>query len=304
MLDLFHLNNYKIDTELLGNHLHGEVVNIFEREFCEYVGAKYGCSLNSATNAIFLALQESKNKVITIPSNLPPVVANSIYNSGNFIEFKDTPDWVGDSYVLHSFKDYKIIDSAQKVSKDQFKVEAQDNDLMIFSFYPTKPVGGLDGGMIVSNDKHKIEQFKRDVMNGMSFSPNNWERKWTSYGWKMYMSSSQAFVALQNLRCLDSKKEKLKKVRNYYNLCFELGNTSDHLYRINIPNRDSKLQEMKNINITCGIHYQPLHLIGPTLNSQLLPKTEYDSSTTLSIPFHENLTLEDLNKITSCILKK
>ena len=31
---------------------------------------------------------------------------------------------------------------------------------MFFSFYPTKPVGSSDGGIIVSNDKAKIDYLK------------------------------------------------------------------------------------------------------------------------------------------------
>ena len=33
-------------------------------------------------------------------------------------------------------------------------------DIMIFSFYPTKPVGGMDGGMVVSNDKKRHGLFQ------------------------------------------------------------------------------------------------------------------------------------------------
>ena len=149
MIKLFNPNNYIIDTSKFSNLLHDKVVEDFENKFANYVGAKYACSINSATNAIFL-LFLNKGITVDVPSMIPPVVLNALITSGNKINFIDDTDWVGGSYVLHEFDDYKVIDSAQRVDKNQFKNEANDNDIMFFSFYPTKPIGSCDGGMIVS----------------------------------------------------------------------------------------------------------------------------------------------------------
>ena len=54
MIKLFNPENFNIDTAKFSNLLHGEIVNEFENSFANYVGAKYACSVNSATNAIFL----------------------------------------------------------------------------------------------------------------------------------------------------------------------------------------------------------------------------------------------------------
>ena len=140
MIPLFNTNHYQIDTSKFSNLLHDKIVEDFTAEFCEYVGAKYGCALNSATNAIFLSLKDKEDLTVEIPTMIPPVVGNAVKLSGGQVRFSDDTDWVGHSYVLHDFKDYKIIDSAQRVDKNQFADEANDDDLMIFSFYPTKPV--------------------------------------------------------------------------------------------------------------------------------------------------------------------
>ena len=118
---------------------------------------------------------------------------------------------------LHDFGDYKIIDSAQKVERNQFIKEANPEDLMIFSFYPTKPVGSIDGGIIVSNDENKIGWFKEACTNGMSYKENNWERTIKFPGWKMYMNSFQAEIASRNLSRLDEKKQRLLGIRETYN---------------------------------------------------------------------------------------
>lgn len=302
MIRLFNINNYNVDTSKFGNHLHGKVVNNFENKFADYVGAKYACSVSSATNAIFLIF-EGKNQTLEIPSMLPPVVNNALIKAGNKINYVDNVSWVGDSYILHNFKDYKVIDSAQKVEKNQFKKEAKPKDLMLFSFYPTKPVGSIDGGIIVSDDYEKIKYYKEATLNGMSFSNNNWERKIKFPGWKMYMNSFQAYIALENLKKLEKKEKLLKKVRKSYNKAFGYENYSNHLYRIDVNNRDEFIKFFKSENIACGIHYRANHLnkVYKTNTNYKLLKTEKFEKTTVSIPFHENLTEKEIKKVISVV---
>jgi len=297
MISLFNINHYTIDTTQFSNLLHDKLVDDFVEEFCTYVGAKYGCAINSATNAIFLAT-EGKNLDVVIPTMIPPVVGNALKLGGNEVRFSDNTNWVGHSYTLHDFGDYKIIDSAQRVDRNQFSEEANDEDLMIFSFYPTKPVGGLDGGIIVSNDKEKINYFKHKSFNGMSFAENNWDREQVSLGWKMYLNSAQAYVALNNLRKLDSKKERLSQIRDKYNSEFGLVNTSDHLYRISVLNRDETRSKLQDEKITTGIHYKCLHQ-HPLFESKddEFTNSEIEEMRTLSIPFHEKLSDIDIEEI-------
>ena len=297
MIPLFFLNDYTIPLGSFDHHLHGSVVTEFEKEFCEYVGAPYGCAISSATNAIFLLLLNRKTK-IKLPSILPGVVANSVINSGNAIQFVDNISWVGHSYTLHE----NIIDSAQRVDKNQYADEATTGDVMFFSFYPTKPVGGIDGGMVVSDDKEIINWIREASMNGMRYSSNSWEREQMFAGWKMYMSSSQAYVALNNLRKIEDKKKQIKEIRDTYNRAFSLTNTSDHLYRVSIDSdRDKALQTLKDQDIVCGVHYKPLHLTKLFASPPHLPLSEAEGSTTLSIPLHEGLSEHETQHIIKCV---
>lgn len=303
MINLFNIPNHKIDTSIFSNILHDKIVNELEDRIAKYVGAKYACGINSATNAIFLMFL-AKGTTVKIPSLIPPVVPNAIITSGNKIKFIDNVDWVGDSYVLHDFGDYKIIDSAQKIEKNQFIKEANNNDLMFFSFYPTKPIGSCDGGMIVSNDKNKIDWFKEAVMNGMTFSINNWERKIKFPGYKMYLNSIQAYIANKNFDLLESKKNRLLEIRNRYNQEFGLNNHSEHLYRIEVYNRDELLLKLKDVGIMTGIHYDALHLNAVyTTKTPSLPLSFKSSKRTISIPFQEKLNDSQIDKIISEVKK-
>ena len=302
MINLFNIPNYNVDTSTFTHYLHGDIVNEFEHNFREYVSAKYSCTVNSATNAIFLSIL-NKNITVNVPSMIPPVVCNAILTSGNSLQFTDNTTWVGDSYILHEFEDYKIIDSAQKVDLNQFKKEANDEDLMIFSFYPTKPIGSCDGGIIVSNDEKKIKWFKEATMNGMSYSRNNWDRKINFPGFKMYMNSIQCYIANENLKLLDYKKRKIKKIRDFYNSELGYNNTSDHLYRIKVDDNKKFIKYMAEKSIVCGIHYNTLHTnpIYNTSPDQVFPKSDKESKQTVSIPFHEDLDESALRWIVSNI---
>jgi dTDP-4-amino-4,6-dideoxygalactose transaminase len=301
MINLFHINDHTIDTSRYSNLLHDSIVTEFEDSIKNYVGAKYAVSFNSATSAIFLSLV-NKNIVVDIPSMVPPVVLNAIITSGNKYTFNDNTDWVGGSYTLHDFGDYKIVDSAQKLEKNQFKSECDDGDLMVFSFYPTKPIGSSDGGMIVSNDFDKIKWLKEMALNGMTYSHNNWERKIRFPGYKMYLNSIQAEIGLNNFKFYDEKLKILNIVRDMYNDGLNYNNTSSHLYRIEVDNREHFIEYMKTNGIWCGIHYEAAHL-NPvySLGDSECPLSEEKSLKTVSIPFHEKLTTTDINFIINTI---
>jgi dTDP-4-amino-4,6-dideoxygalactose transaminase len=299
MIQLFNVNNHIVDTSEFSNMLHDDIVIQYEKEIANYVGAKYACAVNSATNAIFLTMVMEKYmnpRVIKIPSIIPPVVANAIITSGNKVEFTDNVEWVGDSYVLHKFRTYKVVDSAQKLERNQFTKECNPNDLMMFSHYPTKPLGGADGGVIVTDDYKKYKWFKQAVLNGTTFSNNNWERGISFPGYKSYMSSIQAKIIMNNFVNFDKKMRSLGSLVDMYNKELGYENTSKHLYRIEVVNQEKFINNMKRAGIVCGIHYPALHLNSIYNNGKKfdLPKSEKVAKHTVSIPMNETLSFNDM----------
>ena len=298
MINLFNIPSYIIDTSKFKSLLHDDIVTEFENNFASYVGAKYAVSLNSATNAIYLINKLWYEQKYYLPTMIPPVVCNAIITSGSEIEFEDDINWIGKSFTLNAGAN-RVIDSAQMVQRNQYdNMHIFEDDLMYFSFYPTKVIGSCDGAIVVSNNKRKIDLIRQMTFNGMSQESNNWERKQSMVGYKMYMNSISAYIANENLKKLDEKKYKIKKVRKKYNDAFGLNNTSEHLYRINVKNRDKFMQRAKGMDIVCGIHYDCAHL-NPIFKHtfQNLKKSEKESKTTVSIPMHEALTVKDIDKV-------
>tara|TARA_R110000824_G_scaffold53213_2_gene147429 strand:+ start:207 stop:1139 length:933 start_codon:yes stop_codon:yes gene_type:complete len=302
MIQLFNVNNHIIDTSEFSNMLHDKVVIEYEKKIANYVGAKYACAINSATNAIFLIfkMEDYMNpRTVKIPSIIPPVVANAIITSGNKIEFNDDVEWVGDSYVMHKFRTYKVVDSAQKLERNQFMKECNPNDLMIFSHYPTKPLGGADGGVIVTDDYKKYKWMKEAVLNGTTFANNNWERGISFPGYKFYMSSIQAKIIMNNFEHYDKKISVLSNLVDIYNRELGYKNTSKHLYRIEVLDNERFVQKMKEAGIICGIHYPALHL-NPIYNEDNkfdCPKSKKLQKRTVSLPMNERLSFNELGYI-------
>ena len=78
-----------------------------------------------------------------------------------------------------------------------------------------------------------------------------------------------------------------------------MSNTSRHLYRLNVPNREKFIKKMKDAGIQCGIHYKSVHDID-CYKSRFdvdLTKSILESEQTVSIPYHEKLTDEQIDFI-------
>ena len=302
MIQLFNINNHIIDTSEFSNMLHDDIVIQYEKRIADYVGAKYACAVNSATNAIFLIMkmEEYMNpRTIKIPSIIPPVVANAIIMSGNKVEFNANVEWVGNSYILHKFRKFKVVDSAQKLEPQQFRKECKPNDLMIFSHYPTKPLGGADGGVIVTDDYDKYKWMKEAVLNGTTFADNNWERGISFPGYKFYMNSIQAKVIMNNFVNFEKKMGSLSGLVDMYNRELGYENTSKHLYTIEVLDNEKFIHNMRNAGIICGMHYPALHKNqiyndGVEFNC---PKSEKLEKRTVSLPMNETLSLLEINYI-------
>ena len=306
MIKLFNIPNHVIRTSKFSNILHDKVREEYEHNIAEYVGAKYAVAVTSCTDGIFLALKSLANPVIcTVPSLSTTRFLNAIMYARCRYDIIDDVNWVGNEYTLYEDESLKIIDSAQKFEFGQFK-QYNDNDVIIFSNYPTKPVGGLRGGVIVSNDEDRINWIRQASFFGEKFSINSWDGKLSFVGWQMYMDSIQAYMANQNLMKYSEKRDALDIVRSIYKekITKEIvTDNSYHLFRVRVSDNKKCLKYMKDNGVICGIHYIPVHLNDVYNYGQIwdCPKSEKDGETVISIPFHEKLDIEEITKVINLI---
>ena len=211
--------NEVVDTLKSGWIAKGPRTVEFEKEFAEYVGAKYALGVNSCTAALHVALLAkgigAGDEVITTPmtfastastiihTGATPVFADIDYSTGcidpDEIEKKITPKTKAIVPVHYSGQVCdldRIYDIAEKhnlfVSEDaahalwsRYKGRLIGNKLQgaaSYSFYATKNLATGDGGMLVTDDEKIIE--KARILAGQGMSHNAWNRYAKGGSWK------------------------------------------------------------------------------------------------------------------------
>ncbi len=314
MIPLFKIYKPTIDYTKFSHNLHDRIVTDFENAFANYMGVKHAIAVNSCTTAIYLTIKWIQGQYNTcqsanVPTMIPPVVLNALYHADSTICFNDDTKWIGKHYYLKKDSVFAVIDSAHEIDNTQIpkfnkavksRVDPENRWAALYSFYPTKPIAGIDGGMIITNNDTFNNWLRVAILNGTS-PGSSWNRQIEFPGWKAYMSTVQACAAYQQFARIDKKKTNLKKIRDYYNKKLKLRNTSDHLYRIRVRNNAEFIEKMKKNHIQCGIHYRCTHkepaYNGHSVNNSGLNKSERAADRTVSIPFHEDITIKTADHI-------
>jgi dTDP-4-amino-4,6-dideoxygalactose transaminase len=289
----------------------GKFVGDFEEDFAKFIGAKHAIATNSCTSALFLSLL-CENRIrygwpmahneakVLLPSMTVPVVANAILHTQAGLHFVDNTGWVGSDYQLYPFQ---VWDSAHLVRPKQYKKYKDPKALVCFSFYPTKNICGAEGGMIATDDDDYSEWLRKARWygrnSGASNIKNSWEYEIEFVGYKMNMTDMQAAIAHEGLKKFYKLDEQIAKIIDVYNTAFGVKNTSNYLFRLNIPNRDGFIKYMGAKGIECGVHFWPLHW-QPAYNNityDYMAETEAEAMTTISLPLHPFLESFELDYI-------
>jgi len=324
-MNLFNIPRPTINFNKIPNLLHGPAVGYLEKKFAEFVGAKYAVAANSESSLIYLTFKHLYPSLkVTVPACIPPVVPAHLINAGATVLLRYTcpDDWVGRNYYLCDTYGISIIDSAQHVVPNIYadrNPPQSSADIMLFSFYPTKPLGGLEGGMFVTNDKIAADGMRSLVNYGCDPSENtpSWQRQWMRCGYKMYMTPYQAEVILKRLRSFNNDMAHLDEVRTQYTeklLGYDMApsNTeSYHLFRIRPSGwrgaARSLQEELARAGVPTGIHYDALPAAtSPRFMEKIITfdsdwaddsLTDDYQSTWLSIPFHSALTSNQITLV-------
>lgn len=181
-----------------------------------------------------------------------------------------------------------------------------------YSFYPTKNMTTIEGGLLTTNDAHVAEQARLIREHG---SPKRYTHE--RLGFNFRMTDPQAAVGISQLRKLpgwnDRRRanaayltEKLSQIEGVGTPIVRPGAEHVfHQYTIRVADRAGLVDLLASKGIGYGIYY-PTAIHQQPLYRQLgfrdsLPVTEEACQQVLSLPVHPSLTQTDLDTIVAAV---
>ncbi|POZ89676.1 DegT/DnrJ/EryC1/StrS family aminotransferase, partial [Petrotoga halophila] len=212
------------------------------------------------------------------------------------------------------------IGSVWQYKNGERKFSGSIGDLGIFSFFPTKNLGGYgDGGMVVTNDAVLADRIRKLRVHGAAKKYYHDE-----VGYNSRLDEVQAAILRIKLNNLDEYIDKrIKKAKNYEEL-FELHNLNEHLsypayfndrthvyhqYVVTLNNpkdRDKLKKFLENKGVGTSIYYPlGLHLQKSFENLGYkegdFPVAENASKSTIALPMFPELTKKEQEYVVKCI---
>ena len=281
----------------------GPRVEEFEVRFARYIDAPYVVAVNSCSSALFLSLlyqkKYTKLKTVSIPSVTHASVANSIVNAGLKLAFRDQLH-VGEAYSLLSLLGANITDSAHELHSGCF---GRAGGIACYSFYPTKLLGGAEGGAIATDSKEAYTWLKRASRQGLEPGTTSWNYKVMFPGWKMDMNDVQAAILNERLWVVDTLNKWRRHFRDAYNKRLGLDNQSLHVYPILVEDQKGLIDYMASKKIECSVHFKPLHLQPAYKSNRKMPVSEWWGKHEVSLPMHENMSYDDVDRVVKEVKK-
>jgi perosamine synthetase len=330
-----------------GQLAQGPMVHEFEKQFATWCGTKYAVATSSGTSALHIAMLAHglglDDEVITSPFSFIASANCALYVGAQPVFADIEPEYftIDPESILTKItpKTKAIIPVhlyGQPCDMQRISKIAQEHNLIIvedacqahgakyqgqqmgswgtacYSFYPTKNMTTIEGGMITTNDTEIAERARLFRNHGSSL---RYEHE--MLGYNLRMNDLQAAIGLVQLGKIDSWNLQRKNNADYLssqltsiNGIFPPNIRPDcdhvfHQYTIRIRNRDQVAQVLKNNGIGYGIHYpKPIHKqpLYQSLGYQdQLPIAESASQEVLSLPVHPALEMHELEKISATL---
>ncbi len=344
----------------------GPKTHRFEREFADYLGVKHCVAVSSCTAALHLSMLAAGigpgNEVIVpamtfcasanavVHTNARPVFAD-VEKDGMTLDPIDVERKITRNTkailpvhfhgraadlkrlraIAEKHKLYIIEDAAHAIETlYQGKHIGAVGDIACFSFYITKNMTTVEGGMVATNNDEWASLIKTYALHGMS--QDAWAR-FSDAGYKHYevvvpgfkynMTDMQASFGIHQLHRVEENLKKREHIWHAYNEAFkdlpvtlppEGGQSTRHarhLYAIRLTKqakigRDAFMESMHRQNIGTGVHYTALHLhryyrekFGHKQGD--FPNAEEIGYTTVSLPLSAKLSDSDVLDVVNAV---
>jgi len=343
----------KVFEEVFKNNqfILGEYLDQFEKAFAKYIGTTYAIGVGNGYDGLKIALKSlalnSNNEIIipahtfsasisaAIEAGIRPVLVDvdlktyhintdlisgtitpetraimPVHIYGNPCHMKSIME-LADTYQLYLIEDY-----AQSVGASyNGRQTGSFGNVNVTSFYPTKTLGALgDGGIITTNIKN-LNELCRQYRNYGYITKYNL----ITSGFNSRLDEIQAAFLLYKLKYLDQwQLEKNQIAKRYFQnlsdnehiiLPVERKNVKQahHIFPIRIHKRNELQQFLTKYGIQTQIHYPiPPHLQPGfkflSYKKGNFPNTEIICDTELSLPIYPGLNLKHVDLISELII--
>ncbi len=231
-----------------GRYILGQEVELFEKEFAEFVGVPFAVGVGSGTEALHLALKTCGvgpgDEVITVSHTAVATVSAISLCQATPVLVDIEPDYftldptklkkaitpkTKAIIPVHLYglpadlkpimeiaraRGIRVIEDASQAHGAWYgdKRVGAWGDVGSFSFYPTKNLGAIgDGGMVVTAQKELAEKMRMTREYGW-----NQDRISQRAGWNTRLDELQAAILRVKLRCLDQDNEKRRTLASWY----------------------------------------------------------------------------------------
>ncbi len=335
-----------------GSYILGKNNQALQEELAKYIGVKHTVTLNSGTDALHLALRAldigKGDEVITVAFTFvattesveivgaTPVfvdIDKDTFNmNAKLIEEKITPktkaimpvhlygqpcdmDVIMD--VAKRYNLHVIEDCCQAIGAEyKGKKVGTFGDIGCYSFYPTKNLGAMgDGGLVTTNSDYLRDRIVALRNHGGAVRYHHDE-----IGVNSRLDEVQAAILRVKLPYIDEWNKKRREHAAFYNKLFaqypdietpkELDNTYCvyHQYTIKVPNRDEVHKLLQEAGIGAMIYYPiPLHMQKVHAHLHVpensLPVTVENTKHVMSLPMFPEITEEEQRTVVEEVVK-
>jgi dTDP-4-amino-4,6-dideoxygalactose transaminase len=345
----------------------GSKLREFEHNFSKFVDSKFAIGVSNATSALHMSLKALKIKPgdeVVVPDITFVATANAVLLAGatpvladvNIDDFNISVSSIKKNItkrtkaiipVHMAGKACNMIEICKIAKKaNLFVIEdcahaigtkfgdkhvGTFGDVGCFSFYPTKNITTIEGGMVISNNQNIEQYIRRARSHGITRSLMQryeigmpWEYNIEEPGYNYRLDEIRASLGLSQLRRIKKINQlrlaavkyynnRLKKIRGIITPEISKNNKdSHHLYIIRITTefgitRNELFKKLLEDGISTTVHYKPLHRFS---TFRKLAKT-YDSlensnilySQLLSLPLFPTITRKEQDLVMDCIAK-
>ncbi len=195
-------------------------------------------------------------------------------------------------------------------------------DMTIFSFHAIKPITTSEGGAVLTDNKEYADALRLFRSHGI-LKKELWKSDMISMGYNFRMTEVAASLGITQIKKLDSFISKRNKIAKYYDAAFKnskfchtiqvSANTisSHHLYPILLKQKfhafkEDIFKEFQNNHLGVQVHYRPIYqnsFYKEKFGETSLPEADNFYKSEISIPCHQQMTLDDAKYVVDAITK-